>query len=251
MTDVMLKEKREGRVCVLTIDRPARRNSICVDLVGALRTSFRRLDRDPEVASIVLTGVAPGFCAGSDLKELATLDLAGMAEHEADTGAMTREIALLEKPVVAAVDGFALGGGFVLAASCDVVVTTPSTRWHLPEVTIGWIPPWGLETLVARVGPVTARRLTWGSEPLDGVEAHRLGVADYLAPGDVLAEAVAVATRLAALPAPAVSATKRYFSFAAARQAEAGDAAANRMFIENCGYPVAQATLKKFGVRTA
>src|SRR5689334_14692043 len=103
----MLNEKREGRVRVLTIDRPARRNSICVELVETLRAAFRRLDRDPDVASIVLTGAAPGFCAGSDLKELATLDLAGMAGHEADTGAMTREIALLEKPVVAGVEGFA------------------------------------------------------------------------------------------------------------------------------------------------
>jgi enoyl-CoA hydratase/carnithine racemase len=245
----MLNEKREGRVSVLTIDRPARRNSICVELVETLRATFRRLDRDPDVASIVLTGAAPGFCAGSDLKELATLDLAGMAQHEGDTGAMTREIALLEKPVVAAVDGFALGGGFVLAASCDVVMTSHTARWHLPEVTIGWIPPWGLETLVARVGPVTARRLTWGSEPLDGAEAHRLGVADYLAEGDVVAEAVAIAGRLAGLPAPAVSATKRYFSFAAARRGEAGDAMANRMFIENCGHEVAKATLKKFGVK--
>lgn len=246
----MLNESRDGRVAILTIDRPTRRNSICKELVEAMRAAFRRLDRDPDVGAIVLTGVSPGFCAGSDLKELATLDLAGMAEHEADTAAMSREIALLDKPVVAAVEGFALGGGFVLAISCDVVVTSSSTRWHLPEVTIGWIPPWGLETLIARVGPVTARRLTWGGEAFDGAEAYRLGVADYLVPGNVTAEAVAVAARLSALPAPAVAATKLYFSLAAARQGEAGDAAANRMFIENCGHSVAKATLKKFGVKT-
>jgi enoyl-CoA hydratase/carnithine racemase len=245
----MLNIRQEGSVAVLTIDRPARRNSICVELVQTLRAAFRRCDGDPQVKAIVLTGVAPGFCAGSDLKELATLDLAGMSAHEGDTAAMAREIALLETPVVAAVDGFALGGGFVLAASCDVVVTARTTRWHLPEVTIGWIPPWGIETLIARLGPVTARRLTWGSEALDGVEAHRVGVADYLAAGDVVAEALAIAGRLAALPAPAVAATKRYFSLAAARQGEAGDAVANRMFIENCGHEVAKSTLKKFGVK--
>ncbi len=246
----MLNERREGRVAVLTIDRPARRNSICVALVETLREALRRYDADPEISSIVLTGTPPGFCAGSDLKELATLDLAGMSAHEADTAALAREIALLDKPVVAAVDGFALGGGFVLAASCDVVVTTRVARWHLPEVTIGWIPPWGLETLTARVGPVTARRLTWGGEPFDGAEAHRLGIADYLAEGDVVAEALGVASRLAALPPPAVAATKRYFSLAAARNGESGDAIANRMFVENCGHEVARATLKRFGVKT-
>ena len=245
----MLNEKKERHIAILTIDRPARRNSICVELVETLRIALRRHDADGEIAAIVLTGSAPGFCAGSDLKELATLDLAGMAAHESESAALAREIALLDKPVVAAVNGFALGGGFVLAASCDVVVTSRATRWHLPEVTIGWIPPWGLETLTARVGPVTARRLTWGGEPFDGAEAHRLGIADYLVDGDATQEAVAVAGRLAALPPPAVVATKRYFSLAAAGNGEAGDALANRMFIENCAHQVAKSTLKKFGVK--
>lgn len=245
----MLNQDKQGRTAVLTIDRPERRNSICVALVERLRQVLQACDADPHVSAIVLTGTPPGFCAGSDLKELATLDLAGMGAHEADTGALARAIALLDKPVVAAVDGFALGGGFVLAASCDVVVTTGKARWHLPEVTIGWIPPWGLETLTARVGPVTARRVTWGGEPLDGLEAHRLGIADYIAEGDVVAEALAVAGRLATLPPPAVAATKRYFSLAAARNGEAGDMLANRMFIENCGHEVAKSTLKKFGVK--
>ena len=245
----MLNEKKEGQVAVLIIDRAARRNAICVELVETLRAALRRHDADSGIAAIVLTGTAPGFCAGSDLKELATLDLAGMAAHEADSAALAREIALLDKPVVAAVNGFALGGGFVLAASCDVVVTSRAARWHLPEVTIGWIPPWGLETLTARIGPVAARRLTWGGEPFDGAEAHRLGIADYLVEGDAMPEALAVVGRLAALPPPAVAAPKRYFSLAAARNGEAGDAIANRMFIENCGHDVAKATLKKFGVK--
>lgn len=249
MENAMLNERKEGHVAVLTIDRPARRNSICVELVERLRAALRRCDADSGIAAVVLAGSPPGFCAGSDLKELATLDLAGMAAHEADSAALAREIALLEKPVVAAVNGFALGGGFVLAASCDVVVTSRAARWHLPEVTIGWIPPWGLETLTARVGPVAARRLTWGGEPFDGTEAHRIGIADYLVDGDASPEALAVAGRLAALPQPAVAATKRYFSLAASRQGEAGDALANRMFIENCGHEVAKATLKKFGVK--
>lgn len=237
-------------MAIMTIDRSERRNAICSELVAGLRTAFAECDSDTETDVIVLTGSPPGFCAGSDLKELATFDLDGMRAHEADTAALARSIVLLNKPVVAAVDGFALGGGFVLAASCDVVVTSRSARWHLPEVTIGWIPPWGLETVAARVGPVTARRLTWGPEPFDGTEAHRLGIADYLAGGEALPEAVALAKRLAALPSPAVAATKRYFAAAASHNGEAGDALANRMFAENCQHEVAKATLKKFGVRT-
>jgi enoyl-CoA hydratase/carnithine racemase len=241
-----------GEVAVLTIDRPHRRNAIGVALVEALFAEFTRLDRDPSVHAIMLTGRAPGFCAGSDLKELANVDLAGMCAHEAHTAALARSIALLEKPVVAAVDGFALGGGFVLAISCDVVVTAPAARWHLPEVTIGWIPPWGLQALVARVGPVAARRLTWGAEAFDGVEAHRLGIADYLAgPNESLLDAgLARAQALAALPPPAVASVKHFFAPLVGGAGETFDAWANRLFAADCGHMVAQQTLKRFGVKT-
>lgn len=135
-----------------------------------------------------------------------------MRRHEADTAAIARRIGVLGKPVIAAVEGFALGGGFILAASCDVVVTAENTRWHLPEVPNGWLPPWGLGALVARVGPTKARLLTWGAEPIDGTEALRLGVADYGAPaGEALARAIALAEKLAALPREAVASTKRFF----------------------------------------
>ena len=73
----MLDERKQGRIAVLTIDRPQRRNSICVELVARLDRAFKACDADPTVQATVLTGAPPGFCAGSDLKELATLDLAG------------------------------------------------------------------------------------------------------------------------------------------------------------------------------
>jgi enoyl-CoA hydratase/carnithine racemase len=245
----MLLAKQAGRVRILTLDRPARRNALGGEMTTELQAALRAAEEDPQTGAIVLTGTPPGFCAGSDLKELATLDIAGMCAHEAHVAAVARSIALGDKPVIAAVDGFALGGGFVLAISCDIVVSTPAARWHLPEVALGWIPPWGLATLEARVGVVSARRLTWGGEPLDGREAHRLGVADYLAEGDVVQAAVAIAERLAALPAPAVAATKRYFAAAATNDGEAADALAGREFAENCREEAALATLQRFGVK--
>ena len=250
--DNCLATERIGEVAVLTIDRPQRRNAIGVALVDRLAEEFSRLDGDPGVHAIVLTGTAPGFCAGSDLKELAATDLSGMRQQEAHTATMARSIALLSKPVVAAVDGFALGGGFVLAISCDVVVTGPAARWHLPEVTIGWIPPWGLQALIARVGPVAARRLTWGAEAFDGVEAHRLGIADYVSrTGEAVRDAaIARARQLAALPQAAVSSTKQFFALSASGSGEACDAWASRLFMADCGQVAAKATLRRFGVRT-
>src|ERR1700733_13421027 len=129
-----LRIEQAGDIAILTIDRPARRNALGQQLIEELSSALDRADRDPATRVIVLTGTAPGFCAGSDLKELAGTDLVGMRAHEARTAALARSIALLDKPVVAGIDGFALGGGFLLALSCDVVVTAPSTRWNLPEV---------------------------------------------------------------------------------------------------------------------
>ncbi|GJD49709.1 2,3-dehydroadipyl-CoA hydratase [Methylobacterium crusticola] len=249
MPDIVVE--RKGTVAVVTINRPRRRNAIGVQLVQDLSRELSHLDDDADAHAIVLTGTAPGFCAGSDLKELAETDLAGMCVHEAHTAALARSIAFLSTPVVAAVDGFALGGGFVLAISCDVVVTSAEARWHLPEVTIGWIPPWGLQAVVARVGPVAARRLTWGAEAFDGREAHRLGIADHLAAAGetALEAALRQAELLAALPPPAVASTKQFYAPLVAGTAEASDVWANRLFAADCGHPVAQGTLRRFGVK--
>jgi enoyl-CoA hydratase/carnithine racemase len=246
-----LRAEQAGEIAVLTIDRPSRRNALGHQLIEELFAQLDRADRDPATRVIVLTGSAPGFCAGSDLKELAGTDLAGMGAHEARTAALARSIALMNKPVVAGVEGFALGGGFVLAASCDVVVSEPSARWHLPEVPIGWIPPWGIQALVARVGPVTARRLVWGAEPFDGREAQRIGIADYLSDaGEPVREAaLRVASRLATLPPEAVASTKQFFAPLVSGSGESMDAWANRLFLADCGHPAAKATLNRFGVR--
>jgi len=236
------------RVAQVTLNRPERRNAIGTEMIDRLTSTFAELDRDSDIGAIVLAAAPPAFCAGSDLKELAGSSIDEMCHHEAHTAALARRIGLMDTPVVAAVAGYALGGGFILAASCDLVVTHSDARWHLPEVPNGWIPPWGLEALTARVGPVAARRLTWGAEPIDGAEAHRIGVADYIA-DDVEAEAVEVAVRLAMLPAAAVASTKRFFQDRILGGAEVADDRANRMFADDCTHPVAQQTLAKFGAK--
>jgi enoyl-CoA hydratase/carnithine racemase len=243
----MLTVERDGAVAVLILDRPERRNALGTASMRALDVALATADADPATGAVVLTGRAPAFCAGSDLKELGLLDVAGMCAHEAETAAVARRIARLDVPVIAAVEGYALGGGFILAVSCDVVVGASDARWHLPEVTNGWLPPWGLGALLARTGPVAARRLVWGAEPIDGREAHRIGVVDHLAePGQALATALATAARLAALPREAVRSAKRFFEPQAAADGERLDAAAARAFAADCAAPAAAATLARF-----
>ena len=208
----MLEQTRAGRVAIVTLNRPDRRNAMGDDLVARAVEIFRGLDADPAVAAIVLQGSTPRFSAGSDLKFIGRLSLQ-MCRFEADTGAMARMLGLMDKPVVAAVEGFAICGGFILAVSCDLVVTPRNARWHLPEVPIGWLTPWGLQALIARVGPVQGRTLCFGIAPFDGNDALRLRIADQVAPpGEVLSVAITRAHRLAELPVDAVIATKRFFA---------------------------------------
>jgi enoyl-CoA hydratase/carnithine racemase len=246
----MLDVSTQGRIGIISLNRPQRRNAMDRDLVAALVGAFRRLDADQDVAAIVLTGQAPGFCAGSDLKFIGRLSLEEMCRFEAETGDMARLIGFVRKPVIAAVEGFALGGGFILAVSCDLVVSSHSARWHLPEVPIGWLTPWGLGALISRSGPVAARKLCFASEAFDGCEAKRLGLVDHLAEeGNAREVALALAQRLAALPAEAVSATKRFFAPGISGMSEVLDVQANEVFAGNCGHPVARATLERFGSR--
>ncbi|MEO9751000.1 MULTISPECIES: enoyl-CoA hydratase/isomerase family protein [Marinobacter] len=246
----MIKLERNDRVATVTLDRAERRNALNTVMVEELDRTLAELDRDETIGAVVLTGAAPSFCAGSDLKELGKMNLVEMAEHEAGTAGVARRIGLRGTPVIAAVEGAAFGGGFILASCCDLVVTGADARWNLAEVPNGWLPPWGLQALVSRVGAVTARRLTWGHEVLSGEDAQRLGVADYVAASDgALAHAQELAARIAALPVPAVASTKQFFSQLINGEAEVTDAMANRVFINNCQHDAAKATLSKFGVK--
>jgi enoyl-CoA hydratase/carnithine racemase len=246
----MLDVSRRGPLGIVSLRRPERRNAMDHELVAGLGTAFRGLDTDSGVTAIILRGEPPGFCAGSDLKFIGRLSLEDMCRFEAETGDMARLIGLLTKPVIAAVEGFALGGGFILAASCDLVVSASNARWHLPEVPIGWLTPWGLQALVARVGAVAARRLCFATEPLDGREASRLGVVDHLAEaGQATDVAQALGARLSALPRQATSSVKRFFMPAISGMSEVLDMQANAAFAADCSHPVARATLERFGAR--
>ncbi|UBU18023.1 enoyl-CoA hydratase/isomerase family protein [Nonomuraea gerenzanensis] len=243
----LLREGGGDGVAVLRLNRPRVRNALGGELVATLGAALAELDDDSGVRVAVLTGTPPGFCAGSDLKELSRMNGEGKVRHEAETGRLARHIQHLGIPVIAAVEGFAMGGGFLLATSCDLVVTAGDARWHLPEVRLGWVPPWGVQSLVSRVGPVTARRLVWGERPLTGGELYALGAADELTvPGDALARALEVAAGLARLPAHAVTSAKRALADAVAGHAETLDARTAWMFGADCGSGAARRSLARF-----
>lgn len=239
-----------GKVAIVTLLRSARRNAMDQALVDGVKAALLTLDRDDAIGAIVLAGAAPGFSAGSDLKFIGALDLEAMGRFEQECGDLGRLIGFLSKPVVAAVEMFAVGGGFTLATCCDVVVAGRGSSWSLPEVPHGWLTPWGIKSLVARVGLVKARLLCFCLEPLTAENARDLGVVDYCCDdGDAFSTAIGIAEKLAQLPRPAVAATKRFFSNYLMENAEAMDFEANRLFLDNCREKAAQATLDKFRPR--
>jgi len=242
----ILCDRRDG-YAVLTMDRPARRNALGSGSMTDLAAVLETLAADPSCRAVVLTGAGPGFCAGSDLAELASLDGPGRVAHEAATAAVVRGLSAHPVPVIAAVEGYALGGGLVIATACDLVVSARMARWSMPEVPKGFFPPWGMAPLMARVGPVTAQLIAFGIEEMDGEDALRLGVADRLAAdGQALVAACDRAERLAALPDGAMRAVKRFFGPEFAARAEALDARASGLFAKDCDGPDARATFEKF-----
>ncbi len=196
----------------LVLDRERVRNALDLETTERLIRSMAEAREDPRVRAVLLHGEGAGFCAGSDVKEMAGASMEERLRIAERKAALMRSIAALDKPVVCAVHGFALGGGFMLAIGCDVVFTASDAAWRLPEVELGFFPPWGIEALARRVGVARARWLVWGASTLSGADAARVGLAEEEAPAErILEMARDAAARLAKLPPVSAQATKRFF----------------------------------------
>ena len=189
-----------GRVATVTLDRPEALNAISTELALDLAAAVEPLGVDPGVGAVVLTGAGDrAFCVGADLKQRAGFDDQGwFVQREA----FRRGFAAVRRcplPTVAAVSGFALGGGTELAISCDLVVAATDATFGLPEVRLGLVPAGGgTQLLVRRVGRSAARDLVLTGRRVGAAEALELGLADRVVPaGEVLAAAAALADELA------------------------------------------------------
>jgi enoyl-CoA hydratase/carnithine racemase len=229
----------------LVLDRDSVRNALDLATTERLIKSIAEVRNDPGVRAILLRGEGKGFCAGSDVKEMANATMAERLHIAERKALLMRALAELDKPVVCAVHGFALGGGFMLAIGCDAVVADTDAVWRLPEVELGFFPPWGIEALVRRVGIAKARWLVWGATRLSGTEALRLGLAEIEVPAaKVLNEARGLAMRMADLPAESAQATKRFFREQI--PVPGLDEVARDVYRQNCESGTAQASFSNF-----
>jgi enoyl-CoA hydratase len=200
--------RRQGRVLVVTLNRPEVRNAVNQAVADGVAAALVALDGDPELRTCVIHGAGAGFCAGMDLAAFAQGERGGVPGRgfagivECSPG----------KPVIAAVEGFAVAGGLEIALACDVIVAGRDARLGLPEVRRSIVAGGGggLRRLPARVGPGNAMALALTGEMIDAARGHAIGLVDRLAePGGALDTALELARMIGENGPLAVAATKR------------------------------------------
>jgi enoyl-CoA hydratase/carnithine racemase len=196
---VAIRKHAHGHVAELVLDRPKAMNAVSTEMARSIRAACDALAADREVRVGVLSSTSDrAFCVGADLKERNSFSDADLSRQRPTTRAAYTGVLELPMPTVAAVHGFALGGGFELALSCDVIVADATAVVGLPEVSVGVIPGGGgTQLLPRRVGAARAAELVFTARRVEAAEARELGLVDVLAE-DARTEALALAARMAA-----------------------------------------------------
>ena len=211
----MVRTERRGAVLEITLDRPPA-NAIDAAASRRMGQAFAEFAADPSLRVAILTGAGDKFfSAGWDLKAAARAEAEGRSETESDYGSGgfggITEFADLDKPVIAAVNGYCVAGGFEVALACDLMVAADHSVFFLSEVNVGLIPaPIGIKRLIARLPRAVALELLYTGRRMDAAEALEHGLANRVVPADkLLDEALSLARELAEGPGLALSMTKR------------------------------------------
>ena len=196
-----LQIDRDGAVAVVTVNRPKVLNALNTQTMDELRRTILALRHDDSVRAVILTGAGEkSFVAGADINELAVQTPAGGREHALRGQHVLDLIENMGKPVIAAVNGFALGGGCELAMACTLRIASEHARFGQPEINLGIIPGYaGTQRLARLVGAGRALEILLTGEQISAQEAHRLGLVNRVVPaGELMNEARKLAATLAA-----------------------------------------------------
>ena len=201
--------ERRGRVGVITLNRPKSLNALCDALVDDLGRALDELEADAGIGAIVLTGSEKAFAAGADIKEMKDRGFIDVYLGDFITKGWER-VAQCRKPTIAAVAGYALGGGCEVAMMCDIIIAAETAKFGQPEITIGTIPgSGGTQRLTRAVGKAKAMDMCLTGRMMDAAEAERSGlVARIVAPEKLLETALATAEKIAGHSLPIVQMAK-------------------------------------------
>ena len=200
--------ERSGRVGLVTLNRPKALNALSKGLVGDLNHALAGFEADEGIGAVVITGSEKAFCAGADIREVADLDF--ITAYRGDIVSEWDRVAACRKPLIAAVAGYALGGGCELAMMCDIILAADSAKFGQPEITLGIIPgAGGTQRLARLVGRAKAMELCLTGRLMGAEEAERAGlVSRIVAAGALMEEAMRVAEKIASFPLAAVMMAK-------------------------------------------
>ena len=198
----ILVETRDA-VGIVTLNRPAALNALCAGLIQELSEAFDALEADEAIGAIVLTGSDKAFAAGADIKEMAEKSYMDVYKADFITVGWER-VAECRKPVIAAVAGYALGGGCELAMMCDFILAADTARFGQPEITLGTIPgAGGTQRLTRFVGKSKAMEMCLTGRMMDAQEAERCGLVSRIVPAaELLEDAVKTAAKIARMSQP-------------------------------------------------
>ncbi|HMF28266.1 MAG TPA: enoyl-CoA hydratase-related protein, partial [Candidatus Cybelea sp.] len=203
----------EAPIAIITLNRPNVLNALRVQLLKEVSAALADMEADDTVRVVILTGAGDrAFAAGADISELNTLASASEGAAQSRSGqALTRQIERMSKPVIMAVNGFALGGGCEIAMAGDIIIASENAKFGQPEVNLGLIPGYGgTARTTRRVGKGYATFLCLSGDMIDAAEALRVGLIERVVPaGELMAAAKRLATTIASKAPLAVAACKR------------------------------------------
>lgn len=193
-----LRFRQEGSIGILTINRPKALNALNSQTLNELDAAIDIIKEDEEIHLLIITGEGRGFVAGADLNEMKDMDIFQARAFGEKGLNLFRKIELMEKPVIAAINGFALGGGCELAMCCDIRVASKEAKFGQPEVGLGIIPGFaGTQRLPRLVGLGKAKELIFTADTIDAEEAYRIGLVNRVVSGEnLMIEALNMANKI-------------------------------------------------------
>ncbi len=227
--ETLIVETR-GAVGLITLNRPQALNALNSTVLDELLRAHAAFQTDDSIGAIVLTGSERAFAAGADIKEMQPLDYADVYSRDLMSG--WDDVAKVRKPVIAAVSGFALGGGCELAMMCDFIIASETAKFGQPEITLGIIPGMGgSQRLTRAVGKSKAMDLILTGRMMDAAEAERAGLVSRVVPPErLLDEALEAAAKIASLSRPSVLMAKEAVNRALETTLEEGLRFERRLF---------------------
>ena len=209
MYETIKCELNEG-IATVTVNRPKAMNALNSQVLDELFDAFTALAGNPDVKAVILTGEGKAFVAGADIAEMSKLNAVEARAFAKKGHAVMNLIENIEKPVIAAVNGFALGGGCELSMACDIRIASSKAKFGQPEVGLGLIPGFGGNLRLPRlVGKGNAKYLIYSADMIDAAEAYRIGLVQKVAePEELIAEAEKMAGKIAAQAPIAVAVAK-------------------------------------------